>query len=432
MSFNILDAVKGYLTPDLISKAGSFLNESEGGVNKALSGIVPAILSGFVTKANSSTQDAGSILDIVKNANSSGIVGGLGNFFSDGGGLMDKGLSLVHSLFGDKLNGLITSIASFAGIKHSSVGSLFSIAGPLVAGVIGKHTADSNMSASGLSTFLHGQKSNILGMLPAGLSGITSTLGLSKLGGVAQEAVKNTTKYVDETVDTAKRGTNWLLWLLLLVLLLLGIWYFAGKGCNNSTEPSTPTTTTEDTTTARPVETVVSTIKGALDSLGNFIYDVGGEKEIKLADGTTIKVGENSTEAKLFSMLSDASFSIDTVVKTKNWVVLDRVYFETGKAVLTATSQAQVKNIAAILKNFPKASIKLGGYTDNTGDAAINKSVSDARAKSVAKELIKNGAGAKQVDEAVGYGSEFPVCAANDTPECKAQNRRVDLKVATK
>ena len=40
------------------------------------------------------------------------------------------------------------------------------------------------------------------------------------------------------------------------------------------------------------------------------------------------------------------------------------------------------------MKNFPAASLKLGGYTDNTGDAAINKKVSDERAKVVAKEFI--------------------------------------------
>jgi outer membrane protein OmpA-like peptidoglycan-associated protein len=38
----------------------------------------------------------------------------------------------------------------------------------------------------------------------------------------------------------------------------------------------------------------------------------------------------------------------------------------------------------------------------------------------------------KKIDEAVGYGHNHPVCPLNDTPECKARNRRVDLKLATK
>ncbi len=71
-------------------------------------------------------------------------------------------------------------------------------------------------------------------------------------------------------------------------------------------------------------------------------------------------------------------------------------------------------------------------YTDNTGDAAVNKKLSGDRAKIVMNELVKLGAKKNQVTEAVGYGPDHPVCAANDTPECKAQNRRVDLKVAGK
>ena len=62
--------------------------------------------------------------------------------------------------------------------------------------------------------------------------------------------------------------------------------------------------------------------------------------------------------------------------------------------------------MAAILKNFPSASIKIGGNTDNTGDAGVDKKPSDARAKVVPRELAKSGAGSKQVAEAVGYGPD--------------------------
>lgn len=151
-----------------------------------------------------------------------------------------------------------------------------------------------------------------------------------------------------------------------------------------------------------------------------------------MPDSTIIQTGQNSTEARLFNMLSDTSWYIDTTDKTKNWVTFDRVYFETGKSILTAESQTQVKNIATILKNFPNSSIKIGGYTDNTGDSAFNKKIADERAKIVMQGLITLGAGANQITEAIGYGPEHPVCPANDTPECKAKNRRVDLKVAAK
>jgi outer membrane protein OmpA-like peptidoglycan-associated protein len=239
--------------------------------------------------------------------------------------------------------------------------------------------------------------------------------------------------YAEGQAEKAGGGMKWLLPLLLLAALAFLLSWIMGKGCNKGEG-----TTGADTTATAPVDTDSATLEavtvsGTLDTTtGNYIYNVGADKEIKLADGTTLLVGENSTEAKLYNMLSDAAFTVDTVNKSANWVVLDRVYFETGKSVLTAASAAQVKNIAVILKNFPNAAIKLGGYTDNTGDAAVNKKVSLERAKVVAGELLKAGAAKKQVAEAEGYGPEFPVCPANDTPECQAQNRRVDLKVAVK
>ena len=73
----------------------------------------------------------------------------------------------------------------------------------------------------------------------------------------------------------------------------------------------------------------------------------------------------------------------------------------------------------------------MGGYTDNTGSADANIKISGERAKVAADELVKLGVAAANV-ESEGYGPEHPVCAANDTPECKAQNRRVDIRVKAK
>jgi outer membrane protein OmpA-like peptidoglycan-associated protein len=109
---------------------------------------------------------------------------------------------------------------------------------------------------------------------------------------------------------------------------------------------------------------------------------------------------------------------------------LDRVYFETGKSVLIKESQKQVENIAAILKSFPSAKIKIGGYTDNSGSVATNMKVSSQRAKMVLSQLVKLGS-LKDNLMSEGYGPEHPV-SSNDTPEGRAQNRRVDVRVTQK
>jgi K(+)-stimulated pyrophosphate-energized sodium pump len=108
------------------------------------------------------------------------------------------------------------------------------------------------------------------------------------------------------------------------------------------------------------------------------------------------------------------------------------VQFKTGGNEYTGKAEAQLKNCAAILKAYPAVKIKLGGYTDNTGTEDVNIRVSQKRADKVKADLVKMGAKADQITEAVGYGPKFPVCEANDTPECKARNRRVACKVAVK
>ena len=78
-------------------------------------------------------------------------------------------------------------------------------------------------------------------------------------------------------------------------------------------------------------------------------------------------MGANSTESNLFRFLSDPQVQVGTVDLTRGWYNFDRVFFEAGKAKLTLTSISQLRNIATLLRAFPKACIKLGGYTDDTG-----------------------------------------------------------------
>jgi outer membrane protein OmpA-like peptidoglycan-associated protein len=110
---------------------------------------------------------------------------------------------------------------------------------------------------------------------------------------------------------------------------------------------------------------------------------------------------------------------------------LMQINLRSGKSELTEKSKEQVANIAAILKAYPNAKIKLGGYTDNTGALELNKKISAERAAFVKAQLEKAGVGAGRI-VAEGYGPEHPICPANDTKECQAQNRRVDIRVTNK
>jgi outer membrane protein OmpA-like peptidoglycan-associated protein len=160
------------------------------------------------------------------------------------------------------------------------------------------------------------------------------------------------------------------------------------------------------------------------------VYDLGKMITIDLPNGAgSLTVGENSTENRLYKFLSDASAKIDTV--KGNWFEFTNVRFVTGGSKIDSASSNQLKNIVAISKAFPAASFKLGGYTDNVGDAAFNTSLSQKRAEAVVAELKKLGAGAKSITGAKGYGPQFPI-GDNATTEGKAMNRRVAINVKSK
>jgi outer membrane protein OmpA-like peptidoglycan-associated protein len=153
-----------------------------------------------------------------------------------------------------------------------------------------------------------------------------------------------------------------------------------------------------------------------------------GDFAEKLSTGFELKGAATGIESQLVAFLKDAARPVDK----DTWWNFDRLTFAAGGADLDlATSKDQLTNIAEILKAFPAATLKIGGYTDNTGAADANKKISQARADAVVKELVALGVDAKRL-AAEGYGPEYPVCAANDTDECKAQNRRIAVRVTAK
>jgi outer membrane protein OmpA-like peptidoglycan-associated protein len=106
-------------------------------------------------------------------------------------------------------------------------------------------------------------------------------------------------------------------------------------------------------------------------------------------------------------------------------LVLEGVYFETGKSALTAASQSVLDGTAEALMERPDLSFEVQGHTDNTGSRATNRRLSNARAKTVMTYLVGRGVPPNRLTSK-GYGPSNPI-ASNKTKEGRAQNRRVSL-----
>jgi K(+)-stimulated pyrophosphate-energized sodium pump len=181
--------------------------------------------------------------------------------------------------------------------------------------------------------------------------------------------------------------------------------------------------------TAGAAENATATVvaKGAMNADGDFVADLGANTDIKFANGTSITVGANSAEAQLNAFINDNAKAVDKTT----WFSLDRLYFESGKNTLKPSSEAQLKNIAALLAANPSVELKLGGYTDNSGDSLGNVKISMARAETAKATLVKLGVAANRL-VAEGYGPQHPICTTDNSKACMAQNRRIDVNVTKK
>ena len=103
------------------------------------------------------------------------------------------------------------------------------------------------------------------------------------------------------------------------------------------------------------------------------------------------------------------------------------IVFASGQYKLRADALPKLTLVAATLKGLGGKSFIVEGYTDSTGSDAVNQKLSIQRASAVRDYLIRQGLPGDQI-KAKGYGKERPV-ASNDTPEGRAQNRRVEIIV---
>ena len=438
MSTNLIDLIKGQLGPATVSQTATQLGESESGISKAISALLPAVVGGFV---NSNAQSE--LFSTVKDAATSGVLSNLLGNLEGSDSVISKILSLIFG-DGDKLAAITNSVSEYAGIKNESTNSVLNLVTGATAGTIGRYAVDHNLDVSSFGNLMNDQKSNLASLLPAGFS--FASLGLGNWFGSMDAAPVNVIPEVNQTpivdvnpttpvterpivtetpkVDVTRSGTTheivsdnssggsiWK-WLLPLLLLLLLGWFF-WKQCDKKAEPM-------------PVATVDSTATVS-DSTNPAVDSVTVQREtimVTLPSGKTLQAYKGGIEDQMVNFLKSDEYKNSTEAQLKDrWFNFDNFNFEFGNSKLTPESQVQLENLKMILAEFPDDKIKIGAYTDKKGDEAVNLKLSGERA-AVVKSSLNSG----QVLEAEGYGSKFAKVSADATDKERESDRKTAVR----
>ena len=109
--------------------------------------------------------------------------------------------------------------------------------------------------------------------------------------------------------------------------------------------------------------------------------------------------------------------------------VLQQVQFKTNSDVILPASDALLTEVAGVLREHEELTqIEIQGHTDNRGNPAHNKGLSQRRAQSVLRWLTSKGQISADRLTAKGFGQDVPI-DDNTTDEGRQRNRRVQFKI---
>ena len=178
---------------------------------------------------------------------------------------------------------------------------------------------------------------------------------------------------------------------------------------------------------AQGTQTAATAATGNVNAAGDYVYNTGAVSVIDLPNDAKISLGSSSDLNKLHEKIK----ANDPSLLDKNtWYILEDLYFESGSEKLKAGSENTLKNLYEIANAY-NLNIKLGGYTDNTGDSAKNVALSQQRAETAKAALANLGLAANRI-EAEGYGPMHPICTTDNSATCLAQNRRIAVRITKK
>jgi len=406
MATSVFSSLFNLLDSSTINEIAARLGESGQAVSKGLESSTASLISSLAGRSadpSSMSQMFRLITQAPSDLNVSNLVSavtGAGGASSTTASLLDSGRKFVSLAFGSNQPSILDAIGKSSGLRAISVTNLLSMAVALLMTGLGRIVRSEHLSQEQLGRRLVDESAGIKGLLPSGLQyhfeRPTPAAATSDLG---------TRPLAITTLPESRPSLPIWLWVIPALLLIpLFMWLFNRAHVRQVSEAT---------------QAAAERARLGAASLGDFVVR-------RLPGNIALNVPQLGVESRLLEFIQDPYKNVDEVT----WFDFDRLLFNTDSAELRPESREQLRNIAAILKAYPNVRIKVGGYTNNTGDSQHTLKLSQDRADGVVTELINLGVEPARL-EAQGYGNQYPV-ADNSTAEGRARNRRISMRVTQK
>jgi outer membrane protein OmpA-like peptidoglycan-associated protein len=389
---DLLGLVNREITPDVIHRTALQLGEDDEQLRSALSTSVPSVLTALSDVASSET-GATHLTRMIRGidanrAGSDSVASILGSATG-----RRQGTTLFDGETGERARKIAEAVARASGIKAESAHQL--LGGATGAALLAIGRSARRLEPEGLRSMLGEQRGEFVRRLPAPVASLFDG------GRGAKPAVARAVERPEIVRSPAIRRLEgperrgWLAPVIVLgALALIAIPLLRAL--------------------RRPVVRVVPVPTAPSEGLA------GTAVPLRLPDGQTLTVGGGSPAWRLAGFLAGAG-------PVPARFTLSPLNFAFASTELTPESMGTLDQVAAVLRAYPSATIRVESYTDNVGTAAANLDLSRDRS-----ETVKGLLGGKGIDPTrvatAGLGQESPI-ASNQTDTGRALNRRTDIVV---
>jgi len=186
-----------------------------------------------------------------------------------------------------------------------------------------------------------------------------------------------------------------------------------------------------DLEVARTVDSRVTPAEERLSQVEQNAQKLSGQIDELMAISNAARGGAKAAQETADAAVEGVNATNARITALDDYIVQSSatIYFKVNSAVLSPQAKAELDKIAQAAMTLRGYLIEVTGFASSDGDPQKNKILSQRRAQAVIDYLVQtHNIPLRRIGQSYGFGDSKPV-ADNSTPEGRAQNRRVEVKL---